>query len=179
MDNSTPVSLDQNVDRGGTKKATDSDSSASSSPESTDVEELERQAANSGVKNTKVYKGHYFKRAVAKGNARVQYGDVYNFGPCRYQGTALMWQDRHAIRTEKFAEVQVQVAIVTLLLFKILEKMLEALLNSLPGAVGGRISVLEDALGRSWRIDIDTISGWPVSTDVAQVALPPNLNIEP
>jgi hypothetical protein len=128
------------------------------------------------VTKRKVYKGHHFKHTVAKGNARVQYGDVYNLGSCCHQSLALAPPDSHSIRIEKYKEVQLKFAIVTLLVLSVLERILEHLLTVIPGAIGGRISVFEDALGRTWRIDIDTISGWQVSTSGTCLPLKQNPN---
>lgn len=69
---------------------------------------LDRSSDNGlAVGAPKIYRGHHFKDTIARDNARVQYGDVYNIGACAHSSLALQRQPNNMLRTEKFEEVQV------------------------------------------------------------------------
>lgn len=114
-------------------------------------------------KKNKVSKGHFFKNTVARDNARVQYGDTYNYGTCKRNCLELEKRQEKHQTVVKLAEAQVRATIVAVLLLNILENFFKYVLSTIPKPIVSRVSVLEDAFGRTWRIDIDTISTWPVS----------------
>ena len=116
-------------------------------------------------RNAKVSRGHQFERTVAKGYARVHYCDYYNLGSCSHECLPLQQQNGRLHQRTNFEEAQVQGVVVTALVLKVLETFLNYILSVIPRAVRGRVTVLEDAFGRLWRIDIDTISTWQVSID--------------
>ena len=102
-------------------------------------------------KRPQISQGHNFEHAIAQDQSRVQYGDTYNINSCDSKC-------HHLISTllEQFQSQQIQFADLQ----KQLIDLMKYVQNTIPSSITGRISVLEDAHGRSWRIDIDTISGW-------------------
>lgn len=116
---------------------------------------------------TKFFRGHNFKHSVAKGNARVQYGDTYNIGSCAHDTQTLQRHGRATTRSPTITEAQIKAALVSLLILKIVEDFFRYIIIAIPRVVGGRIAVFQDAFDRTWRIDIDTISSWRVSIPVS------------
>lgn len=113
----------------------------------TDVRRQVKQSRTQ--KRSQVSRGHNFKQNIARDQLRVQYGDVYNVSPCSCQSLILKLQEQCMNQQKQSLEQQRQ-----------LQYLLTYLQSIIPRAIGGRISVFEDALGRTWRIDLDTICTW-------------------